>query len=75
REGGHLVAGFTPDFTERADGLPGLGQAYGLPLREVRPLAPAVKYQALAASAIDVVDGVLALVERTLTPTFRLRMR
>ena len=57
REGSHLVAGFTADFIGRADGLPGLERAYGLHLAAVRPLAPAVKYQALAASAVDVVDG------------------
>jgi osmoprotectant transport system permease protein len=57
RESSHLVAGFTPDFIGRADGLPGLERVYGLRLRAVRPLAPAVKYQALAASSVDVVDG------------------
>jgi len=57
REGSHLTAGFTPDFTGRSDGLPGLERVYGLHLRAVRPLAPAVKYQALASSAVDVVDG------------------
>lgn len=57
REGSHLVAGFTADFIGRADGLPGLERAYGLRLRDVRPLAPAVKYQALASSSVDVIDG------------------
>jgi osmoprotectant transport system permease protein len=57
REGTHLVAGFTPDFIGRSDGLPGLARTYGLRLRGVRPLAPAVKYQALASSAVDVIDG------------------
>jgi osmoprotectant transport system permease protein len=57
REGDHLVGGFTADFIGRADGLPGLARAYGLSLRAVRPLAPAVKYQALAEGAVDVVDG------------------
>ncbi|MEO6778835.1 MAG: glycine betaine ABC transporter substrate-binding protein, partial [Gemmatimonadaceae bacterium] len=57
RESGHLAAGFTPDFIGRADGLPGLARVYGMHLRVVRPLAPAVKYQALAAGAVDVVDG------------------
>ncbi|HEY5085785.1 MAG TPA: glycine betaine ABC transporter substrate-binding protein, partial [Gemmatimonadaceae bacterium] len=57
RVGANLVAGFTPDFIGRADGLPGLAHAYGLHLRDVRPLAPAVKYQALADGAVDVVDG------------------
>jgi osmoprotectant transport system permease protein len=57
REGAHLVAGFTPDFIGRSDGLPGLARVYGLHLRAVRPLAPAVKYAALADGAIDVADG------------------
>lgn len=57
REGSHLRAGFTADFIGRADGLPGLERAYGLHLKDVRPLAPAVKYQALASSGVDVVDG------------------
>lgn len=57
REGAHLTAGFTADFIGRADGLPGLARVYGLHLHAVRPLAPAVKYQALAAGGVDVVDG------------------
>lgn len=57
REANHLSAGFTADFIGRADGLPGLERAYGLHLKSVRPLAPAVKYQAIASSAVDVVDG------------------
>ena len=52
-----LRAGFTPDFIGRADGLPGLQQAYGLRPREVRSLLQAVKYQALAEGAVDVIDG------------------
>ena len=57
RVGARLRAGFTSDFIGRADGLPGLARAYGLVLRDVRPLAPAVKYAALASGAVDVVDG------------------
>jgi osmoprotectant transport system permease protein len=57
REGPHLRGGFTADFIGRADGLPGLARRYRLRLGEVRPLAPAVKYQALAAGAVDVIDG------------------
>ncbi|MDB4911423.1 MAG: ABC-type glycine betaine transport, periplasmic subunit [Gemmatimonadetes bacterium] len=57
RESGHLVAGFTADFIGRADGLAGLTRAYGVRPRAVRPLAPAVKYQALATGAVDVIDG------------------
>ncbi|MFL5381104.1 MAG: glycine betaine ABC transporter substrate-binding protein [Longimicrobiaceae bacterium] len=52
-----LTAGFTPDFIGRPDGLPGLAQAYGLRPRAVRSLVQAVKYQALAQGAVDVVDG------------------
>lgn len=57
RESGHLVAGFTADFIGRADGLAGLARVYGVRPRAVRPLAPAVKYQALASGAVDVIDG------------------
>lgn len=52
-----LRAGLTPDFMGRADGLPGLEHTYGLKFRDVRPLLPAVKYQALAAGKVDVIDG------------------
>jgi osmoprotectant transport system substrate-binding protein/osmoprotectant transport system permease protein len=57
RVGSRLRAGLTPDFIGRADGLPGLRGAYGLRFAEVRALLPAVKYQALAASKVDVIDG------------------
>jgi osmoprotectant transport system permease protein len=52
-----LVAGFTPDFIGRPDGLPGLEQAYGIRPRAVRALLAAVKYQALADGRVDVIDG------------------
>lgn len=52
-----LRAGLTPDFIGRRDGLPGLSDAYGLRFRDVRALLPAVKYRALAAGDVDVVDG------------------
>ncbi|HEX2189058.1 MAG TPA: glycine betaine ABC transporter substrate-binding protein, partial [Longimicrobiaceae bacterium] len=57
RAGPRLRAGFTPDFIGRADGLPGLRRAYGFRPREVRALGQAVKYQALASGAVDVIDG------------------
>jgi osmoprotectant transport system permease protein len=57
RENAHLTAGFTADFIGRSDGLVGLSRVYGLKPRDVRPLAPAVKYQALASGAVDVIDG------------------
>ena len=52
-----LSAGLTSDFIGRPDGLPGLAGAYGMRFRVVRPLAPALKYQALASGGVDVVDG------------------
>jgi osmoprotectant transport system permease protein len=52
-----LRAGLTPDFIGRPDGLPGLEKAYGVSFRSVRALLPAVKYQALAAGEVDVIDG------------------
>lgn len=59
RESTHLTAGFTPDFIERNDGLAGLAKAYGSGIRPrtVKPLLQALKYQALAAGSVDVVDG------------------
>lgn len=57
REGSRVTAGFTADFIGRSDGLVGLTRVYGLRPRAVRPLAPAVKYQALVAGAVDVIDG------------------
>ena len=57
RVGPVLRAGLTPDFIGRADGLPGLSAAYSLRFRSVQALLPAVKYQALAAGKVDVIDG------------------
>jgi osmoprotectant transport system permease protein len=57
RVSGRLVAGFTPDFTGRDDGLPGLTSAYGMRFASVRSLLQAIKYQALAERAVDVIDG------------------
>jgi osmoprotectant transport system permease protein len=52
-----MKAGLTPDFIGRPDGLPGLEKAYGVRFRSVRALLPAVKYRALAAGEVDVIDG------------------
>jgi len=52
-----LRAGFTADFIGQVDGLPALRDAYGLAPREVNALAPAVKYQALASGAVDIIDA------------------
>jgi osmoprotectant transport system permease protein len=52
-----LVGGFSPDFLGRPDGLPGLERAYGLHMGQTRALLQAVKYRALAAREVDVIDG------------------
>ncbi len=52
-----MRAGFTADFIGLPDGLPALREAYGLRLREVNALAPAVKYQALVADSVDIIDA------------------
>jgi osmoprotectant transport system permease protein len=52
-----LRAGLSPDFIGRADGRPGLAAAYGLAFADVRSLLQAVKYEALAAGDVDVIDG------------------
>ena len=52
-----LIGGFTSDFIGRGDGWPGLRESYGITLSDVRPLAPAVKYAAVASRAVDVIDG------------------
>ena len=57
RESLHLRAGLTADFIGRDDGLPGIQKEYGIKFQEVRPLSQAVKYQALASGAVDVIDG------------------
>ena len=54
---GEMRAGFTADFIGLRDGLPGLREAYGLNPREVSALAPAVKYQALVAGQVDIIDA------------------
>lgn len=52
-----MRAGFTADFIGLPDGLPLLREAYGWRLREVNALAPAVKYQALMAGSVDIIDA------------------
>ena len=52
-----LRAGLTADFIGRPDGLPGLTSAYGIHFHSVRALLPAIKYQAIASGAVDVIDG------------------
>jgi len=52
-----LVAGFTPDFIGRADGLLGLRETYGLDPGRTRSLMQAVKYRAIAEGEVDFIDG------------------
>ncbi len=58
REAPNLTAGLSPDFLGRPDGLPGLKEAYGaMDFAATRSLVQAVKYEALAAGEVDVIDG------------------
>lgn len=52
-----MRAGFTADFIGLPDGLPGLRDAYDLRPSSVNPLAPGVKYQALVAGSVDIIDA------------------
>ena len=52
-----LRAGFTADFIGRPDGLPGLLEAYAIEPKSVNALAPGVKYQALMAGSVDIIDA------------------
>ncbi|QDA62169.1 ABC transporter permease/substrate-binding protein [Hymenobacter jejuensis] len=51
-----LLAGFSPEFVGRADGLPGLRQTYGLKPTNVI-LAPALVYEAARHRDVDLIDG------------------
>jgi osmoprotectant transport system permease protein len=50
-----LRAGFTSEFAERPDGLPGLRKAYGLRFGDVRDLDPSLMYKAVANDQVDVI--------------------
>ena len=54
---GSLRAGFTPEFSERPDGYPGLKQAYGLAFRHVYDIEAALMYRALAEGEVDVISA------------------
>lgn len=57
RVSGQLRAGFTADFIGLPDGLPALRRTYGLAPKSVSALAPALKYQALVAGDVDIIDA------------------
>ena len=52
-----MRAGFTADFIGLPDGLPGLRAAYDIHPKSVNALAPGVKYQALMAGSVDIIDA------------------
>lgn len=52
-----LRFGFSNEFMARADGWPGIRQAYDLPQTHVRGLEHALTYRALATGSIDVTDA------------------
>ncbi|GGG61935.1 ABC transporter permease/substrate-binding protein [Hymenobacter glacieicola] len=51
-----LLAGFSPEFVGRSDGLPGLRRTYGLRPASV-VLAPALVYEAVRHGDVDLIDG------------------
>ncbi|MFG0274543.1 MAG: glycine betaine ABC transporter substrate-binding protein [Phycisphaerales bacterium] len=50
-----LRAGFTSEFIERPDGLPGMRESYGLSFGDVSDLDPGLMYRALAEGQVDVI--------------------
>ncbi len=56
-EAGSLRAGFTPEFSQRPDGYPGLAAAYGLKFGRVYDLEAALMYRALAQGEVDVISA------------------
>ena len=50
-----LRAGFTAEFSERADGYPGVRKAYGFGFAAVHDLEPSLMYQAVAKGKVDVI--------------------
>ncbi|MDB5236175.1 MAG: transporter permease [Hymenobacter sp.] len=57
RATGKLLAGFSPEFVGRADGLPDLTKTYGLTHLPSVVLAPALVYEAARNANVDVIDG------------------
>ena len=51
-----MRAAFSPGFTDRDDGWPGLRDHYGLRLSEVRVIDHTLSYEALAQGKADVID-------------------
>ena len=56
-DAGGLRAGFTPEFSQRPDGYPGLRKAYNLSFGQVFDLDAALMYRAVAKGEVDVVSA------------------
>lgn len=56
-DAGSLRAGFTGEFIERPDGLPGLRRRYGLELGGVVDLDPGLLYEALRDGHVDLISA------------------
>jgi osmoprotectant transport system substrate-binding protein/osmoprotectant transport system permease protein len=52
-----LRAGFTPEFSQRPDGYPGLAAAYDLKFGRVYDLEAALMYRALSEGEVDVISA------------------
>ena len=52
-----LVFGGNPDYIERADGLPGVSEAYGFEFKDIMDIDIGLKYEALRNGDIDVTNG------------------
>jgi osmoprotectant transport system permease protein len=57
REAPGLRVGFTPEFSERPDGYPGLAKAYDLRFGRVYDLEAALMYRALAEGEVDAISA------------------
>jgi len=51
----HLTAGFPAEFMERADGYPGLVQAYGFTFGRAEDISPDLMYEVLQRGDVDVI--------------------
>ena len=51
-----LTAAFGPGYLDRPDGWPGVSQHYGLSLADTRIIEHALKYDAITAGEIDLID-------------------
>lgn len=52
-----ITAGFDPDFYQLHDGYPGLKKPYGYHFKDIKTMAPSIRYKAIANNRVNVVDG------------------